>query len=418
MSPIYVPQSLIAPTTARSQVGTAYLQVLDPDVRKAILQYRASHAMGTEFVPAAFCSVGQSRLETAGQKVNCDSQTLQRDFSLFVGQILADEFGSGCVESLRNVDGSIALAPSTGWPGLAGWLPTCATYRVVEAPTERIIIDTVLAREGGLDFSALARSKGDHPVSLADGAVAELLYWMQESKSKRPAFPTWRARALELSAALDPILPIAPGGHERAALAGLRSFERGFSTEGLIGQSQAVWKYLLSLTTAADLALPPIFEVAGRAATFDVKLASVALKAAGNRWAAFAETIGQMIRTESGRGEAVTENDLKRLVRERLVSTGELTSVDQLELAIPAIARRAHDAAFRSYAPKLGESNAALDFDLLFALPLPAVVVTNDKKFVRFLRGLVCLDAAKVMLPDELLSWLATGERPLSSCVP
>jgi hypothetical protein len=84
----------------------------------------------------------------------------------------------------------------------------------------------------------------------------------------------------------------------------------------------------------------------------------------------------------------------------------------RLDLIVHLLAHRVRDAAFGHYSPAPEKPNDRLDFELLFALPLPAVICTGDLRFIDLVRRLGRGDSGKVMTPDEIYLWLAKGRLP------
>jgi hypothetical protein len=259
---------------------------------------------------------------------------VKKDLGLLVAQALVEQFGSTRVQTYRAYDGGSAAKRVTGWPDLESWVTTYAPHRVV-TPAERIVLDTCILREGTLDPVALNRVAGDHPVSLADNAVIELVYWMRDSKARRRAFPDWPKIANLWGEVLDADMPVAPGGHELAALAGLRDFEPGFSPEGMRAYSREVWTYLAGATSVADLDRPHEFVLDGQRVTLDMRPPSPTLRAAGDRWLSFAARIGTLLRDAEADKKKVTESDIKAVVASGLVAAGDVRRPEKLEIRSP-----------------------------------------------------------------------------------
>lgn len=406
--PSFISQDQVSSLTDRTRTRTAYLNLLRPVVEQALEARFHQDPSATDYTLVALDAIGRARLTQLARSTDRDLDAIKQDLGLLVPQILIEQYGPTRVQTYRSDDGAAASQRATGWPKLEGWVNRYCPHRVI-TPRERIILDTVVVREDTLDLESFGRVVGDHPVSLADGAIIELVHWFRHP-GKRPAFPGWHERAKRYSAILDPNMPIAPGGHELAALAGLRAFEPGFSPENLRSYSREVWKYLASVQVASDLDKPHVFHLNNQPMKFDVRPTSPVLKKTGDEWAALAQKIGELLRTADK--NAVTEAELRQLFIRNLAADGEVRHVDRLDLVVAALARRAYEAAFHGYSPKAGVSNPAVDFALLFSIPLPAVVCTSDQNLVNFVRQLKSPDSNKVMRPDELLVWLATGKLP------
>jgi hypothetical protein len=86
-----------------------------------------------------------------------------------------DEFGPTRVATYRSDDGSSANQRMSGWKEHDGWVSKFALHRVA-APLERIILGTVVVREGTLDPVALSRVVADHPVKSNQAIDFALLF--------------------------------------------------------------------------------------------------------------------------------------------------------------------------------------------------------------------------------------------------
>jgi hypothetical protein len=152
---------------------------------------------------------------------------LNQDVGLFVAQCLVDLYGADRVQTLRGPDGR-APSPRRNRRADVDWITSFTPHRVAPEAglrADRILLDTVIARKvlhgdaDAIDIDALGRAKGAHPISLAEGAFAELTRQIVEGRI--PLRDVVR-RAARLDAVLDPHMPVAPGGIDLATLAGLR----------------------------------------------------------------------------------------------------------------------------------------------------------------------------------------------------
>lgn len=419
--PEWIAQSRISSVTDRTRAKTAYLAPLRDEVAQAVQDYFSTHPAGEEVTLAAFARVGCQRLKEVAGERNFD--TAKQDFGTFVVEVVVDTFGASMIYTYRSGE---AVAPRrvVGWPELDGLVTKFTPHRLLTQPV-RIVLDTsavrtwVRAEAGALDMASLASLKGNHPVSIADSAVIELVHWFQSPNARRSAFPHWSHKSQGLTGLLDPDMPIAPGGHEAAALAGLGTFKAGYSAEGFQSFSREVWSALAAVKSANDLHTGHTYRTSsGRRASFNLQAMAQALSKAAQGWAGYMARMKSLIPPKIDDVE-LQVSDVRALLEHGLLASGDFDAdqVSKLELVACSLAQRTFEA-IRGYTPDPAQSNDALDFNLLFILPLPAVICTNDLRFIRWLRQLPTNEAEKVMSPTELFHWLQTGAFPGRGKVP
>src|ERR1700686_2795499 len=152
--------------------------------------------------------------------------------------------------------------------------------------TDRIVLDTNIVRgliEGRphcLNVPKLQRLKGAHPVSIADGALGELLGWLPTAG---PDLLTKVKPALErLDPVLDPEFPIIMGGSQRLAMIGVIPWPVRSRVDESIVQS-ASWRHLRRVKDRHSLTKKQIEfrDTRGRMVTITPTPPAAHLKASG-----------------------------------------------------------------------------------------------------------------------------------------
>jgi hypothetical protein len=404
----------VTPTLRRR---TAYLARLTPQVHNVIREHLAARPDAEDVTLAVLSRIGES-LRRLRVKVN--PGRLNQDVGLFVAQCLVDLYGADKVETLRGPDGRTSASrrnPLSELTDVTSFTP----HRVRRSAMigDRILLDTVVARKvlqgdaDAIDLEAVARLKGAHPISLADGAFAELSRQVVEA---RLPLRDLARRVDRLDAILDADLPVAPGGVELAALAGLRPLP-GIDLDEMRVYYRETWRYLRTRRSAKDLGQPGFYELASgkrcQIGPLDGKHVTSVFADATSRWATWVERAGAEIRRLRVDGPALDDEDLRSFVRLFLAAEMSDAALDRIDLAVRVLARRAREAAAADHPYRPTGPNDALDFDLLFGLALPAWVCTQDARLVRLARDTGSADATRVMSPPDLLDRLAADQEPL-----
>lgn len=407
----WVPQNEFSSVTAAARSRTAYLAPLIRPVLQAIEDYIASEPDGEEVTLAVLREIGEEPLRQASQGRSFDRA--KQDVGLLVAQSLVDLYGASCVHTLRRDDRKAVSARRNTWSDL-GWVRNYAPHRILPARSlvERIFLDTSVVRQiihgdrDALDLDALKASKGDHPVSIADGALAELASQLLRG-SVDPG--EWAVRISALDAVLDSDFPVAPGGKELAALWGAHS-RIGFDVGEARAYYRAAWAYLRGVRKATDLSKKAVFHAPSGhayAIRLDQEHVEAVLAEAGSKWANWVTNVSGLIRGIRKDGDKVSEKDLRQLTLSNLCLDMGVADAVKLDLVIHVMAKRAMQASTASvpYNPK-GKPNDALDLDLLFGIPLPGWVCTADDRLCRLVRSTDSHDHDKVMTPQGLLERL------------
>ena len=407
----WVPQNECSSVTAASRSRTSYLRPIISLVVEAIEDYLRDSPDGEEVTLAVLQAIGRTRLKPYAKDRTLDR--VKQDVGLLVAQTLVDLFGATRVQTLRRQDRKGTSARRNTWAGLR-WVNSFAPHRVLPATSkvERILLDTSVVRKlvhadaDGLDVGALNALKGSHPVSIADGALAELADQLLRG-SMSPM--DWAKQIAVLDAVLDPDFPVAPGGKELAAMWGAHP-PVGLDPGEARAYHRAAWRYLCSVQQPADLTRREVFHApSGRA--YEIRLDAPHVRAvlteAGQRWAAWVSSVAAIIAKNDADGDPITEADLRQLTLSNLCLDMGVADALKLDLVIHVLAKRAMQAtaAKTPYSPK-GDHNDPLDLDLLFGIPLPAWVVTADLRLHRLVRSTKSSDAAAVMTSEELVTRL------------
>jgi len=398
--------SSISPTLRRR---TDYLTVLSADVRRVIESYLGQRPnaedVTLEVLEALDRPLTALRASRGEARVN-------QDVGLWVAQTLVDIYGAANVQTLRADDGKSVSTRRNTRPGLSS-VERYTPHRVRVAKhdsSDRILLDTNVVsnilhgHKDALDVKALKERAGLHRVSLADGAFAELT---RAIATRRLPIDLWTRRVHLLDDVLDAELPVGPGGADLFAMIELRQ-QRGFDFDAMRSYYQGVWTYLRSRKTARDLERAGYYaDPSGR--RHEVKLDAAHIESAfvdvSKKWAGWVEGAGAELVRLVGAGDKPDEEQMCHLVRLFLGVDMLAPSIDRIDLAVRVIAARTREAAFNGYRPT--ESNDALDFDLLLATALPAVVCTHDRHMIRLAQRSGSSEAWRVMEPDALLEWLA-----------
>lgn len=412
----WILQSRVPSITPATRNRTAYLAPLLNDVIAAIKAYFETKPDGEDVTLAVLQALGYERLQlTRGTRT---FGRVKQDVGLLVAQTLADLYGANYVETLRRGDGKSVSARRNTWPTL-DWVNSFAPHRRLHRGQRiaRILLDTGVVRKvihGDVDSlspTVLIGLKGEHPVSIADGAFAELSAALLRG-SIAPS--TWAERIGLFDELLDPDFPVAPGGKELAAFWGGHS-PVGLNVDEARAYYRAAWGYLRNARSAEDLTREEIFYApSGRAYAiqFDAEHVEAVLSEEGRKWSGWVANIAALIGDLHDVGDRVTEADLRRLMTSHLMLDMAVTNAMKLDLVVHVLAKWAMQAVTKRepYNPN-GRPNDLLDLDLLFGIPLPAWVCTSDERLHRLVHLTESADRHAVMTAEELLDRLRAEAR-------
>ncbi len=273
----------------------------------------------------------------------------------------------------------------------------------------RILLDTCTVRHflsnagPQLDSSSAIPRLWKYRISIADGAFAEFF----EQLSNLPAkFAKWQCKFQDLDCLLDPKWPIFVGGRELAAIAG---FQTDLSIDLRDSQiyHQTIWKLLRDSGSLNQmLAGIKYTDASGSRKMLKPNPSQIknTLDKDRESWIDF---IVEMQRHQ-GDGKA----DLRTLPKIEAYLSSNLgsmpTDIPDLAARLNAVIRLqahfVHMAINQSppFDPSTEKRRGDLfDWALLFALPLPVVIVTSDGPFINRLRQTKAPDALQIVSVEE-----------------
>jgi hypothetical protein len=311
----WVPQNECSSVTAASRSRTSYLGPIISSVVDAIETYFRDNPEGEEVTLAVLEAIGLRRLKALAKDRTFDR--VKQDVGLLVAQALVDLFGATRVHTLRREDRKGTSARRNTRPQLP-WVNSYAPHRVLPmaSNSERILLDTSVVRKivhgdaDALDVGSLLALKGNHLVSIADGALAELAdQFLRGSISPRD----WARRITALDSVLDPDFPLSPGGKELAAIWGAHP-PVGLDLGEARAYYRAAWRYLRSVQRPADLTRREVFHApSGRAyeIRLDASHVRTVLAEAGRQWSSWVSNVARLIKKRKTDGDPVTEAELQ-----------------------------------------------------------------------------------------------------------
>lgn len=285
------------------------------------------------------------------------------------------------------------------------------------AAEDRIVLDTnivrglIESRPGCLHIPKLLKLKGSHPVSIAHGAIGELLWWL---RTRDQHFLERVKPALQrLDPLLDNEFPIIVGGSERLAMAGLIPWPvRSRADESIV--QQTTWRHIRRVRSRHSLTKKRITfrDTKGRAITMEPEPPDPKLKDSEDEW--WSDVI------TAPAGLVITKEVERRIAEERrnhaarkLGISPNTPGLERIDLFNEFIARHQRRASSSNFVPPQGaRSNDWFDADLLVYAVLPAVICTEDLRFIRSVREVNHEDRIRVMSPSELYDWLESGRVP------
>lgn len=407
----WIPQSEVSSITPAARRRTGYLHPLLSDVILIIDNYIKQNPDEEDVTLEVLEQIGQTRLQQVDPGKSLDR--IKQDLGLLTAQTLVDMYGAMRVESLRRPDEKAASTRRNRRKKL-NWVKTYTPHRIldIESRPPRILLDTCVIRkvihgdDNAIDLVQLREIKGIHPVSIADAALAELASALLRSKGGI-SLSEWKERVALFDSVLDSDFPVAPGGMELAALWGLHPMT-GLNLAEMQWYHRSIWRHLTEMKDASELEKDKI--VSSPWGTryrlcLDTGRTEETLNQAGEQWTSWVDTVSGVILEYRAKGEELSEEFLIDLTKAQLRLDMAHADIEKLDLVIHVMARRATQAANKRYNPKKPR-NDSIDLDLLFGVPLPAIVCTNDDTFVDLIRSTDSPDKDKVMTPEELLSYL------------
>lgn len=397
----WVSQAESSSVSKSARTRTAYLAPVVGEVDAVIASYFAARPDGEDVTVQVLQSLGRARLvRLAGSERQLD--TVKQDVGLLVALRLVDLYGASRILSRREDDGRRASTrPARSGPD---WVNRFTPHRLLpDSSTHRIVLDTNAVRavlhgdSDALDLAELERLKGPRSVSIADPAWAELIKQFHDGRIKPHE---WSERIKAFDRVLDPQLPLAPSGHEAAAMSGMAD-PRKYDFAQTRAYYRAVWRYVADSKSPRDFARKEVFE-APNGARFQIgplpkERVREVLAERARLWDRFIASLRI--------GEQGDTDELANAILNNLTLGLGDAQVDKLDLVARVIA----DYAMKVNDPRhpyVPDPNDAIDLDVLFAVALPAIVCTSDGGLLKLAKRSGSGLGWKVMKPAELLEWL------------
>ncbi len=279
----------------------------------------------------------------------------------------------------------------------------------------RVVLDTCTVRNHihshspAIDLVLIHQKRNQVRLSLSASAFVEVTAQVTEG---RILYADWETRVPAFHAVLDPRWPCLPSGKQLAWLAGTQVAEP-INVEDESRHMRAYWHHLLTVAPQ-EIGRAKVRYRLSDGSWREIRLhfdnLEQAIKEQRKDWIDYLRKMqGEL--PEHGLG-ARSEDAILTLMRSNF-GTDPLDApgvAEKLDAVSRMIARFvAMSLAKREpYNPESeGRRGDTFDLNLLFYLPLPAVIVSGDKRFVRGLRGTGAPHARQVLMIDEFNAHLA-----------
>lgn len=282
----------------------------------------------------------------------------------------------------------------------------------------RILIDTCVVRRTLhqypaplLDLGAISHRKNEYKVSIAATAYAEILAQFVEGRI--PA-NDWNARISDIDSLLDPNWPVFLHGGKLAYVTGAQT-EYPIELDRESCYSKAIWKLLRDAVRPSDITHKKVVyrdaDGAVRACQTDAKRLSDAMNERRKQWINYIEDMRKLATSEGWRRP--TED----FILEKMTSRRGKEPNDPVDLNAKLDAVSRMIASFVCLAINNPDYNPSsdkrrgetFDVDQLFAIALPAVIVTADEPFWSRIRKSNAPHAKQVCLIDEFNEHVRNG---------
>jgi hypothetical protein len=287
----------------------------------------------------------------------------------------------------------------------------------------RVLLDTCAIRRTLhgyptplLDLSLLRTRLDEYKVSIAASAFAELLEQLCKADGGLSA-GVWANKVSDIDAVLDPLWPIFPNGGKLAYLTGVQP-DNSFDVEHESRYLRAIWQLAREAKAPSDLTNKMVMfrNANGKWFKCETTAATLTAEMQGRRrdWIEYIESIRKLANEQGW--SRVTDEGILKLMNSRLgTEPGDPPDLAQrLDSVSRMIANfvctALNDPNFNPQSEK--RRGEAFDIDLLFAIPLPAIVVTADGVFVRRLRRTESPHAKQVCEIDEFNQRLVANSLP------
>ncbi len=271
----------------------------------------------------------------------------------------------------------------------------------------RILLDTCVignhldAMDPRLDLSTVRTRLWKYRISLADTTMELMEGLIDGTLTDR-----WNKRIGEVDSVLDRRWPIFPGGRVLSVMASLQT-DLTYDMNDSQAYQQALWKLMRDSKSPNDLSKGVRYQISSgewREIKADPTVIEKGLKESRGSWIEYVERI----RTESqaGRIKANSEKELKKLMDKDFGSrpTDPPDMAQKLD-GVTSLIAQFIDLSLKSRDPYNPTSNKrrgdVFDLSILYALPLPAVIVTGDQRFLNRLRKTQSPGAGQVISIDE-----------------
>jgi hypothetical protein len=394
----WVPQDEVRSLSPSGITRLRYLEPLVQAVDQAVTLYLHAHPDGEAVTVHVLASLGVERLEASRGGRTLD--TVKQDIGRLVPVRLVEMFGEANVFTYREDVGS---RPSTrpAPKGTPTWIRSFTPHKIRQRTSAvRIVLDTNVVRDAlyqaaPVEFlERLTELHGEHPVSVADPAWAELVRSFHKNPNQLAA---WRHVSGVLDALLDPQLPIVPSGRRAAAIAGLLGME-SYNREEASRHYRLVWRFTAEARRVEDFAKRArVVDAQGRATDIG-PLDPVILHAEFERRVAAFKRFTERTLTAL----SMPFDEACAFVKDGLLTDMPEAAVERMDLYVRAVVQYGEDLR-RPKQPHKATDNDAIDLNILFCALLPAWICTNDDALRSLVLRSGSADAPRVMTPAELL---------------
>jgi hypothetical protein len=283
----------------------------------------------------------------------------------------------------------------------------------------RIVLDTCTVRNHTdscfpqLDLNLIQRKSDLVRLSLSASAFVELTAQIADG---RLPFARWQEGIKPINAILDQRWPCLPNGKQLAWLAGTQIVEPIENVEDESRYMRACWHHLLDVTPEEIGKCQVVYRVSGgtlRSIRLDAQTLKDMIAGQRQEWINY---IRRMQTDLLSREITAADEDAIRKVMRSDFGNDLLDApcvAEKLDAACRMIARfvaRALPSEMAAYNPESEKHRGdSFDLNLLFYVPLPAVIVTGDGRFVRGLRETGAPHGGQVLSIDEFNTHLGNG---------
>ncbi|MGA7500832.1 MAG: DUF2934 domain-containing protein [Isosphaeraceae bacterium] len=283
----------------------------------------------------------------------------------------------------------------------------------------RAVLDTCTVRNHTDDINPkitldLVRERRDLVrMSLPASAFVELTRQLAEGDLP---FTRWKERIPGLGGVLDPRWPCLPNGRQLAWLAGTQTIKPIENIEDESRHMRACWHHLLEVKPEELGKCQVVYRVSNgslRSIRLDYQRLKQTIAGERQDWIDYIRKMRAELPT---RGIAATdERALAALMRadfgnDPLDAPGLGEKLDAASRMMARFVARSLPSKMPAYNPESEKRRGdAFDVNLLFYVPLPAVIVTGDGRFVRGLRETGAPHARQVLTIEEFNAELSKG---------